>query len=169
MGEQLKITEEAIAAAQLRLVIDEKLGRATPQLVRQIASMTAGSTAPQIDLPTATNRPEDAALADTEEQIAVERAKRLARQRDEKSAHEVFWRVAEINFGPERPEEDPPPSGMLFEVFVDSNEMYRVRIRSSNSQTLTVSEAFPSKADAVNAAKSMIAVPAGTRIVDQTS
>ncbi len=34
-----RITEEQIAAAQLRLVLDEKLGRRTPEQVRQIAAM----------------------------------------------------------------------------------------------------------------------------------
>jgi len=34
------ITEEAVAAAQLRLILDDKLGRATPAGVRRIAAMT---------------------------------------------------------------------------------------------------------------------------------
>ena len=36
----LNVTEEQVAAAQLRLVLDEKLGRQTPEVVRQIAAMT---------------------------------------------------------------------------------------------------------------------------------
>ena len=36
----LRVTEEQVAAAQLRLVLDEKLGRQTPEVVRQIAAMT---------------------------------------------------------------------------------------------------------------------------------
>lgn len=36
----LHITEEQIAAAQLRIVLDEKLGRQTPNVVQQIAAMT---------------------------------------------------------------------------------------------------------------------------------
>lgn len=38
-----EITEETIAAARLRLVLDEKLGRPTPDRVREIAAMTAPS------------------------------------------------------------------------------------------------------------------------------
>jgi hypothetical protein len=36
----LHVTEEQIAAAQLRIVLDEKLGRHTPNVVRRIALMT---------------------------------------------------------------------------------------------------------------------------------
>lgn len=36
----LRVTDEQVAAAQLRLVLDEKLGRQTPELVRRIAEMT---------------------------------------------------------------------------------------------------------------------------------
>lgn len=36
----LRVTEEQIAAAQLRLMLDEKLGRQTPELVRRIAAIT---------------------------------------------------------------------------------------------------------------------------------
>ncbi|MGW5745253.1 winged helix-turn-helix transcriptional regulator [Amycolatopsis sp. NPDC003861] len=39
----MDITEEHIAAAQLRLVLDEKLGRATPERVRRVAAAEAGS------------------------------------------------------------------------------------------------------------------------------
>ena len=39
-GAPLRVTEEQIAAAQLRLVLDEKLGRQTPKVVRQIAATT---------------------------------------------------------------------------------------------------------------------------------
>lgn len=35
----LRVTNEQVAAAQLRLVLDEKLGRQTPELVRRIALM----------------------------------------------------------------------------------------------------------------------------------
>lgn len=37
----LRVTEEQIAAAQLRIVLDEKLGRQTPNVVRRIAAMTS--------------------------------------------------------------------------------------------------------------------------------
>ncbi|HEX2248490.1 MAG TPA: hypothetical protein VHH13_13170, partial [Arthrobacter sp.] len=40
---QLRVTDEQVAAAQLRAVLDEKLGRRTPELVRRIAVMTGGS------------------------------------------------------------------------------------------------------------------------------
>lgn len=36
-----RVTEEHIAAAQLRLVVDQKLGRETPDVVREIAAMTS--------------------------------------------------------------------------------------------------------------------------------
>ncbi|MFC6088095.1 tetratricopeptide repeat protein [Saccharothrix lopnurensis] len=36
-----RVTEEHIAAAQLRLVVDQKLGRETPDIVREIAAMTS--------------------------------------------------------------------------------------------------------------------------------
>lgn len=36
----LRVTDEQVAAAQLRLVLDDKLGRQTPELVRRIAVMT---------------------------------------------------------------------------------------------------------------------------------
>ena len=50
----IRVTEEQIAAAQLRLVLDEKLGRQTPEVVGWIAAMaSAGSAVPQTDLPRA--------------------------------------------------------------------------------------------------------------------
>lgn len=36
------VTAEQVAAAQLRLALDEKLGRQTPEVVRRIAAMTGG-------------------------------------------------------------------------------------------------------------------------------
>jgi mycothiol system anti-sigma-R factor len=36
----LRVTDEQVAAARLRLVLDDKLGRQTPELVRRIAAMT---------------------------------------------------------------------------------------------------------------------------------
>lgn len=39
VGSPLQVTDEQLAAAQLRLVLDEKLGRPTPELVRRIAAM----------------------------------------------------------------------------------------------------------------------------------
>ncbi|MGH3925757.1 MAG: RNA polymerase sigma factor, partial [Pseudonocardiaceae bacterium] len=36
----MRVTDEQVAAAQLRLVLDEKLGRQTPELVRRIAATT---------------------------------------------------------------------------------------------------------------------------------
>ncbi|NUT48938.1 MAG: hypothetical protein HOV94_16765 [Saccharothrix sp.] len=38
MSPPLRFTEEQIAAAQLRIVVDQKLGRPTPEIVRQIAN-----------------------------------------------------------------------------------------------------------------------------------
>lgn len=38
MSPRLQFTEEQIAAAQLRIVVDQKLGRPTPEIVRQIAN-----------------------------------------------------------------------------------------------------------------------------------
>ena len=40
-SQSLRVTEEQIAAAQLRIVLDEKLGRHTPNVVRRIAEMTS--------------------------------------------------------------------------------------------------------------------------------
>jgi tetratricopeptide (TPR) repeat protein len=39
-----RVTEEQIAAAQLRIVLDEKLGRHTPDVVRRIAAMAGGDS-----------------------------------------------------------------------------------------------------------------------------
>lgn len=43
MSSRTRVTDEQIAAAQLRIVLDEKLGRPTPDVVRRIAGMTRAS------------------------------------------------------------------------------------------------------------------------------
>jgi hypothetical protein len=40
----LRVTEEQVAAAQLRIVLDEKLNRHTPDIVRRIAAMTGADS-----------------------------------------------------------------------------------------------------------------------------
>jgi Flp pilus assembly protein TadD len=42
-----EITEEHVAAAQLRIVLDNKLGRQTPDVIRRIAEMTIGDSSQQ--------------------------------------------------------------------------------------------------------------------------
>ena len=46
-----RLTEEQIAAAHLRLVLDEKLGRQTPEVVQHIAELAAHGTAEQAPVP----------------------------------------------------------------------------------------------------------------------
>lgn len=43
----LRVTEEEIAAAQLRVVLDQKLDRQTPEVIRRIAAMTGAAPVEQ--------------------------------------------------------------------------------------------------------------------------
>lgn len=97
MSDPLEVTEEQIAAAQLRIVLDEKLGRETPAVVRRIAAAepSGGRRALRDD---AASRPDPAAGTGSFLSAAYEQALKFfieAERRASRAAPSV--RIWDIN------------------------------------------------------------------------
>ncbi|MDX8033486.1 hypothetical protein SK803_24980 [Lentzea sp. BCCO 10_0856] len=108
------VTDEEIAAAQLRLVLDQKLGRDTPDVIRQIAALSltrrvenridrpaSGAVAASIQTREATDSAEgerEPAVSDVVIDLMEQLERRLGRlDEDAQRVHMLVQRAAEVS------------------------------------------------------------------------